>query len=45
MKMLGKTAVQCAYGCCRATPPSGRKFERRWLKRAERQQWKNESYA
>ncbi|MEY2957697.1 MAG: hypothetical protein RLZZ01_265 [Actinomycetota bacterium] len=42
MKMIGNTAVRCGYGCCRATPPSGRGAERRWIKRSERNAWKRD---
>lgn len=34
--------ARCIYGCCCATGPKGRRHERRWLKRGERQRWKNE---
>lgn len=40
--MIAARAAQCTYGCCRSTAPSGRRRERRWLKRGERQQWKAE---
>lgn len=40
--LVAKRAHQCIYGCCRATSPSGRTQERRWLKRRERQAWKTE---
>lgn len=42
MKMLGDLANRCPYGCCRSTPPGGRKAERRSLKRSERNAWKRE---
>ena len=36
-RMIGDKGHKCVYGCCRDTAPSGRKQERRWLKRRERQ--------
>ncbi len=43
MKMVGRTAHQCDYGCCRAYPPSKKNAERRVIKRSERNKWKTET--
>lgn len=41
MKMIGKTADQCCYGCCRSWQ-NNKAAERRNLKRSERQRWKED---
>lgn len=42
-RMVGDKGHKCVYGCCRDTAPSGRKQERRWLKRRERQSFRAET--
>lgn len=39
MKMIGKTGLRCPYGCC-GIWTNNKTEQRRWLKRSERQRWK-----